>query len=92
MVAGGLPALANFTVGGFDPLAVKTFVTQEMLKRGFLAGTSLYASIAHEPAVLDDYGSNLAAVFGLIAACENDDDLNRRLDHGRAQSGFQRLA
>ena len=92
LTTGGLPALANFTVHGFDAIAVKTLVTQEMLKRGFLAGTSLYASIAHTPAVLDDYCVNLADVFDLIASCENDDDLNRRLDHGKAQSGFQRLA
>ncbi len=92
LTTGGLPALANFTVHGFDPLAVKTLVTQEMLKRGFLAGTSLYASTAHEPAVLDDYCSNLRGVFDLIATCENDDDLELRLDHGKAQSGFQRLA
>jgi glutamate-1-semialdehyde 2,1-aminomutase len=92
VVAGGLPALANFTVRGFDPVSVKTFVTQEMLKRGFIAGTSLYASTAHEPDVLDNYCDNLAAVFEMIATCNTDDDLAHRLEHGRAQSGFQRLA
>jgi len=87
---GGLPALANFTVSGLDPLAVKTFVTQEMLTKDYLAGPNLYASIAHTPDILDAYFEALTPVFAELATL-NDDELRSRLAFGTAQSGFRRL-
>ncbi|HMR94753.1 MAG TPA: aminotransferase class III-fold pyridoxal phosphate-dependent enzyme [Microthrixaceae bacterium] len=92
IATGGLPALGNFGVPHLDPMAVKTFVTQELLAQGFLAGTALYASLAHEPQVLDSYFEHLELVFEAMAACDTTDELLRRLPHGVAQSGFQRLA
>ena len=92
IVTGGLPALGNFAVTHLDPVAVKTFVTQELLAQGFLAGTSLYASVAHEPAVLDSYLESLEPVFEVLAGCETTQDVLERLPYGPAQSGFQRLA
>ena len=87
---GGLPALANFTVNGLDPVAVKTFVTQEMLKQGYLAGPNLYASIAHTPVILDDYIAALTPVFAELAQLD-DAGLAAKLPSGPAQSGFRRL-
>lgn len=92
LVTAGLPALGNFAVAHLDPVAVKTFVTQELLARGFLAGTSLYASVAHEPAVLDSYLDALEPVFATLGGCETTQDVLERLPNGPAQSGFQRLA
>lgn len=88
----GVPALGSFAVSGLDALAVKTFVTQEMLASGYLAGTSLYASIAHGDSVLDEFMDNLHPVFETLARIESDAELLRRLPDGTAQSGFQRLA
>lgn len=87
---GGLPALANFTIPGLDPAAVKTYVTQEMLDVGYLAGPNLYASIAHTPAILDDYFSALQPVFARLAGFD-DASLRSALPEGPAQSGFKRL-
>lgn len=91
IVTGGLPALGSFAVPHLDPVAVKTFVTQELLARGFLAGTVLYASLAHDSDVLDAYLECLEPVFEALAACATTDDVLARLPHGPAQSGFQRL-
>jgi glutamate-1-semialdehyde 2,1-aminomutase len=88
----GLPALGSYAVPGLDPVAVKTFVTQELLAQGFLAGTALYASFAQEEPVLDDYLAALEPVFEALAGCEDTDDLLKRLPDGPAQSGFARLA
>lgn len=88
----GLPALGGFEVKGLNPIAVKTFVTQELLKNGFLGGTSLYASVAHESAVLDAYVEQLRPVFAALAGCETNQELVGLLPNGLAQSGFQRLA
>lgn len=87
---GGLPALANFSVEGLDPLAVKTFITAEMLKMDFLAGPNLYASIAHTDKILDDYIAALTPVFGQLANMSNE-ELTHSLPRGTAQSGFKRL-
>lgn len=88
----GLPALGGFSVTGLDPVAVKTFITQEMLARGFLAGTVLYASIAHDAGVLDAFSEALEPVFAQLATFGSTHDLNAHLLHGLAQSGFKRLA
>ena len=87
---GGLPALANFTVEGLDPLAVKTFVTSRMLEQGYLAGANLYVSLAHTPEILDDYFEALTPIFAELASFEPD-ELASHLPDGPAQSGFRRL-
>ena len=92
IVPAGVPSLATFSITGFDATVVKTWITQEMLKRGFIAGTALYASIAHTDDVLDLYFENLELVLGGISDAGSDDALLARLDAGPAQSGFRRLA
>lgn len=87
---GHLPALANFVVEGLDPVAVRTFVTSQMLDVGYLAGVNLYASLAHTPSILDDYFTAVEPVFAELAALD-DVALLERLPHGPAQSGFRRL-
>ena len=90
VTTGGLPALANFTITGFDPLAVKTYITARMLDFGYLASNSLYASIVHTDEVLDAYYNCLSIVFGELAAMD-DTQLTAALPFGTAQSGFRRL-
>ena len=90
VTTGGLPALANFTIVGLDPLAVKTYITGRMLDFGHLASNSLYASIVHTDEVLDAYYEALAVVFAELAAMD-DTQLAAALPNGTAQSGFRRL-
>jgi glutamate-1-semialdehyde 2,1-aminomutase len=87
---GGLPALANFSVRGLDPLAVKTFITAQMLEQGYLAGPNLYASIAHTDVILDGYIDALTPILGMLANM-SDGELAVQLPYGSAQSGFKRL-
>lgn len=90
ITTGGLPALANFTVEGLDPLLVKTYVTTRMLEHNYLGSTSFYASIAHTPEILDPYFTVLDVVFAELASMDNT-DLAQHLPYGPAQSGFARL-
>jgi glutamate-1-semialdehyde 2,1-aminomutase len=87
---GGLPALANFSIDNYDPLAVKTFITQAMLDHGYLASNSMYTSIAHTPEVLDQYFEALGTVFAQITR-SSDPNLGELLPQGSAQAGFKRL-
>lgn len=92
VIPAGIPSIATYSIEGFDPIVAKTFVTQEMLKRGFIAGNALYSSLAHTEEVLNRYAENLDHVFADIAKSDSTSGLERRLDSGPAQSGFQRLA
>ncbi len=90
VIAGGLPALANFNIDGFDALEVKTFITTRMLDRGYLASNSMYASIAHTDEVLEQYYVNLSEVFGEISKL-GPEGIGATLTNGTAQAGFKRL-
>ena len=92
VITAGVPSIGTYSIDGFDPIVAKTFITQEMLKLGFIAGNALYASIEHTDEVLEQYQSNMLQVFSQISACANTNELLKRLDSGPAQSGFQRLA
>jgi len=87
---GGLPALANFSIDNYNPLAVKTFITQAMLDHGYLASNSMYTSIAHTPEILDQYFEALGTVFAQITR-SSDPNLGELLPQGSAQAGFKRL-
>jgi glutamate-1-semialdehyde 2,1-aminomutase len=87
----GLPALSSYSFASKNALAYKTLITQEFLKRGYLAGTILYASNAHDTTKFDEYAAILDNVFKLIADCENGQSLNNLLDGPICHAGFKRL-
>ena len=87
----GLPALATMVFESPKARAYKTIITQEMLKAGFLAATSVYASIAHTEEVIDEYFSALDPVFEKIGQCEQGRPPEDYLEGPLCHSGFQRL-
>lgn len=90
ITTGGLPALANFTIEGRDPLITKTFITDQMLDKGYLASNNLYASIAHTDEILDGYFDALQPIFDHISNI-TDQELELTLPGGPAHGGFKRL-
>lgn len=87
----GLPALCGYTFDSQNGLAYKTLVTQEMLAKGYLAGTATYACLEHTPRVVDDYFSALEPVFALLAECESGRDVMSLLKGPICHAGFGRL-
>ena len=88
----GLAALAGFTFVSPHALAYKTLITQEMLKRGYLASTVLYACTAHKPELLNQYFDALDQAFEIVADCETGrSDLQALLLGPVCHSGFKRL-
>jgi glutamate-1-semialdehyde 2,1-aminomutase len=88
----GLPALAGFSFVSPHTLAYKTLLTQEMLHRGYLASTLLYACTAHTPERLQRYFDALDPVFRLIADCESGrQDVHAMLRGPVCHAGFKRL-
>jgi glutamate-1-semialdehyde 2,1-aminomutase len=88
----GLPALTGFAFQSSQALAYKTLITQEMLKRGYLAATSVYVSTEHTDQVVDRYFENLDAVFAVIKECESGKkDVASLLQGPVCHAGFKRL-
>ena len=87
----GLPALTGFVFPGSHSLAYKTLITQEMLKKGYLAATSCYISLAHTSDVIDPYLEALDEVFALIAECEEGRSVEELLEGPVCHGGFKRL-
>jgi len=87
----GLPALTGFAIQSENALKYKTLITQEMLKRGYLASTSCYTSLAHTPDVIDPYLDHLDTVFAFIASCEAGRSVDELLEGPVCHSGFRRL-
>ena len=87
----GLPSLAGFTFVSDDALSYKTLITQKMLKKGFLAGTSVYSSLAHTDAHHDSYFEALEPIFRTIKECEDGRNVNDLLNGPICHSGFKRL-
>lgn len=87
----GLPALTSFSVNSPNALAYKTLITQEMLKKSYLAGTSIYVSTVHTKDLVDQYLVDLEPIFSLIKECEDGRDVNSLLNGPVCNSGFKRL-
>ena len=87
----GLPALMNFTFNSPNALAYKTLITQEMLTKGYLAGTSVYVCTEHTPEIVGPYFEALDPVFALIRECEDGRDVVPLLKGPVCHSGFKRL-
>jgi glutamate-1-semialdehyde 2,1-aminomutase len=88
----GIPSLSTYSFNHDDTLKFKTLITQELLKRGFLASTNFYASTAHEDIYFDSYFDNLNEVYKIISECvQGNKDINTLLEGPICHSGFKRL-
>ncbi len=89
---GGYPCLAHFTFEHEQADVLRTLYTQCMLERGFLAGTKLYATLAHTEPVLEQYGRAIDGVFAHLAGIlSQGGPVAGHLRGPVAHSGFRRL-
>ena len=87
----GLPALSGFTFNSKNALSYKTLITQEMLKKGYLAANSIYVCTEHSQELINEYFELLDPIFSLIKDCEEGLDINTLLEGPNCHSGFKRL-
>ena len=88
----GLPALTGFSFQSDNALAYKTLITQEMLKKGFLASTNFYACIKHTDENFNLYFDALDTIYKSIKNCETGhNDIEKLLEGPVCHSGFKRL-
>jgi glutamate-1-semialdehyde 2,1-aminomutase len=87
----GLPALIGFSLPLPDMRKYKTLITQEMLKKGFLATTEVYVCTEHTQAVVDGYFEALEPVFALIKECAAGRNVDELLEGPVCHERFKRL-
>lgn len=85
------PCLAHFTFDHEQATALRTLYTQGMLDRGYLAGTSIYPTLAHTPSIVDHYGTAIDEVFGDLARALANGSIMEKLRGPVAHEGFRRL-
>ena len=88
----GIDAICSFTINHKDFLGFKTYITQEMLKRGFLASTLFYASVCHDEKSINQYFESLDEIFKVIGKIINDEsNIKDFLDGPISGTSFKRL-
>ena len=86
----GLDALATFSFHSQSEI-YKTFITQEMLKQGFLATNAVYASLVHTKNIISSYQEALAEVFYVIGKDSDPQRIGRLLESPVCHTSFKRL-
>jgi len=88
----GLPSIQSYAFKSSANLEYKTFVTQEMLKSGYLSTPLIYASMAHSQEKIDRYSEALEECFHEVSKFESGlQSVNDFLDGPVCHSGFKRL-
>tara|TARA_B100000795_G_scaffold234805_1_gene194144 strand:+ start:11522 stop:12829 length:1308 start_codon:yes stop_codon:yes gene_type:complete len=88
----GIAAMTTYSFNCDNALSYKTLITQEMLKKGFLASTNFYACTEHTDEHLDLYLNGLSDIYKTISKCESEElDVNSILEGPVSHSGFKRL-
>ena len=88
----GMDALVCYNIDTSEKLAAKTFITQEMLKKGFLSGNLFYPSIEHSDNDFDDFFSSYDKTLEkLKLIITSEENIANHLKGPLCHSTFERL-
>ncbi|MDB4593259.1 aminotransferase class III-fold pyridoxal phosphate-dependent enzyme [Paracoccaceae bacterium] len=88
----GIPSISSFNINSHHNLIYKTYITQEMLKKGILASNLIFTCIDHDDGVLSPYFTELDTIFQKIQFCEAGNLCPSELLDGEVcHDGFKRL-
>lgn len=89
----GISPLTHITFKHKDSLAMQTYYTQEMLKRGFLVGAAVYSTYAYTPTIIRDYIGATQEVFVEMGRIVNmGKRIYNSLEGPVRHNGFKRFA
>ena len=69
----------------------QTFYTQEMLKKGYLVGASIYATNAYTTSIINRFGEHTKKVFEQLSQYLKDGILLDKIEGPIIETGFKRL-
>ena len=88
----GIESITFFNFISKKNIAYKTFITQEMLKKKYLASNLIYLSIYHTKKIIDKYMKDLDPVFKKISSFEkNNTNIKKFIKNKVCHQTFQRL-
>ena len=87
----GYEAITSFQFDNKFHQQFKTFTTQEMLKKNYLASNQIFLTIHHKKKIIDEYINCLSKIFKKIKSIKNLKDINKLLNSSASHSSFQRL-
>jgi len=87
----GIPQLTHISFKNSLPLESQTFYTQEMLKRGYLLGASIYPTNAYNESIIEGFGKHTAEIFLLLSEYLKNGTLLEKLEGSVIETGFKRL-
>ena len=86
----GLNAIPNFYFHSENNNFYKTYISQEMIKKNFLASNIVFACINHNQNILKEYMNNMDKIFKKIKDCENErEDIHNILNVPVSLKGFR---
>ena len=87
----GLPAMTGYTIENDNNNYFKTYITQEMLKKGFITGNCIFLCINHTKKIIDKYFSVLDGILNNINKCKTKKEIKKLLDGSVSHTTFRRL-
>ena len=88
----GIESITFFNFISKKNIVYKTFITQEMLKRKYLASNLIYLSIYHTKKIIDKYMKDLDPVFKKISSFEkNNTNIKKFIKNKVCHQTFQKL-
>ena len=88
----GISSIPTFNFEGKNSLIYKTYFTQEMLKKGFLASNIIFVSISHNEKILQKYFNAFEDIFSKMNKLNRENKkIKKFLEGPICASAFRRL-
>ncbi len=87
----GLPAVINFSVEDDNNNIIKTFIAQEMLKKGFIFNSAIYLCTHHNKKILKKFFFHLNNIFSTIKHYRKAPNIKKLLEGPPSHNTFKRL-
>ena len=87
----GIEPLTNISFAHENPNAMQTYYAQEMLKKGYLLGSSVYSTFAYNTDIINKFIQDSEEVFHLISLTIKNNNLMSCLQGEVISKGFKRL-
>ena len=88
----GIESITSFNFISKNNIAYKTFITQEMLKKKYLASNQIFLTILHSKKIIDKYIDNLDPIFKKISYFEKNNIIIKKfIKKNVCHQTFQRL-
>jgi len=88
----GIESIVSYSFNSKNNLKYKTFITQEMLKKNYLASNITFLTIYHKKKIIDNYIKNLDPLFSKINLFEHKkENVSKYLKGQVCHDTFKRL-